>query len=340
MAVVSTLCAAMCAVGLSAQNSPPGGFSLVVDFMALDSRGHPITDLRADEIVVRVGRETANIRGLRLLPAAAAIGGPVERSRTLAFGSVEAANFERSFLVVVDDESLPQGSEQSTREAIRSFLTRLDARDRVGLVVVPHGDVRILPTTDHGRVIQSVQRISGRAMGRESAADAACRTRNVLRELDTLLMAAEGPTGPLTLVLFSGSMYDGGGAIQAPLGTSMACDVQLSDFRQLGLRASRSRGYIYIVQPETFGGLPWTSSPRSGLEQLAGVTGGRILQLSGRDHDVLNQLTLETSAVYVAQITLEDQPRSVQTLGVKTSRPTVTIVARPHVTMPGDGVPR
>src|SRR5688572_23326955 len=71
-AVVPALCAVMCAAGLSAQNIPQRGFALAVDFMALDSRGNPVTDLRADEIVVRVGRETAGIRGLRLLPAAAA----------------------------------------------------------------------------------------------------------------------------------------------------------------------------------------------------------------------------------------------------------------------------
>jgi MSHA biogenesis protein MshL len=47
-------------------------------------------------------------------------------------------------------------------------------------------------------------------------------------------------------------MYDGGGAIQVPLGTPIACDLQLSEFQQLGVRTAQSRTYTYIVQPEIF----------------------------------------------------------------------------------------
>ena len=317
---------------VSAQAGPTPGFSLSIDFMAVDGRGNPITDLRADEIQVKLERQTAGIRELRLVPAASDHGSTAQRSKTGPFGSLEAANFERSFLIAVDDESLPQGSEQSTRDALRNFINRLDPRDRIGIAVIPHGDVRVLPTTDHGRVLPLIARVSGRASGREVAADAACRTQRVLRELNTLLGAAQNSSGPVILVLFSGSMYDG--AVQQPLGTSMACDVQLDEFRQVGLQASRSRTYVYIVQPETFGRLQWTSSPRSGLEQLAGATGGRILDLSGREVDVLDQVRRETSALYVAHISLKDQPRSPQTLSVRTSRPDVIIVARPKASVP------
>jgi hypothetical protein len=309
------------------------GYLLTVDFLAVDSTRRPVDGLRATEVALKVGGKPAELVSLKLLPAASDSSSQPLRS-TLPFGSAESVDFERKFLIVVDDESLPQGSEQSTRDAIVSFLERLSSKDQVGLLVVPHGGTRLPLTTDHSQIARAVLRLAGRATGGETVSDAACRTGQVLRELDTVLARAESPSGPVMLVLFSGSMYDGGGAVQVPFGTPMACHVQLSDFRQVGLRAARSRGYTYIVQPDTFNRLQWTSSPRSGLEQLAGVTGGRILQLSGRDRDVLEAIRLETSAIYTARVRVDDQVRAAQTFDVRTSRPDVTIVARPQITVP------
>ena len=59
----------------------------------------------------------------------------------LAFCAREAVSFERSFLLVIDDESLPQRSEQSTRDALRSFVRRLHPADRAGLAAIPHGQL-------------------------------------------------------------------------------------------------------------------------------------------------------------------------------------------------------
>ena len=318
------------------QESVAGGFLIALDFAAIDEHGRPVVDLRPEEVVLRVGRETAEVRGLRFLPATSDAARAATRSPGRTFGAAEAVDFDRSFLLVVDHESLPQGNEQSTREAISSFVRRLSPRDRVGLVTVPHGGVRVPVTTDHSGVLQSVQRVSGRAPTRESAPDAACRARNVLQELDVLLSKALSADGPAVLVLFSGSMYDGGGAIQAPLGTPIGCDLQVSEFQQLGVRTAQSRTYTYIVQPETFVKPAWTSNPRSGLEQLAGATGGRIVQLSGRDVNVLDRVRLEMSGLYAAQARIRSKPRSgsTQAISIKVHRPGVTIIARPHLAIP------
>ena len=320
----------------SGQETAVGGFPVAVDFAALDEQGRPVVDLRPEEVVLRVGRETADVRGLRFLPATSEVARAATRPTGRAFGAAEAIDFDRSFLLVVDHESLPQGSEQSTREAISSFVRRLSPRDRVGLVTVPHGGVRVPLTMDHSGVLQSVQRVSGRAPTRESAVDAACRARNVLQELGALLSNALGTEGPAVLVLFSGSMYDGGGAIQVPLGTPIACDLQLSEFQQLGVRTAQSRTYTYIVQPEIFTAPGWTSNPRSGLEQLAGATGGRVFQLSGRDVNVLDRVRLEMSGLYILQARIRSKPRpgSTYVISVKVNRPGVTIVARPQLAIP------
>jgi hypothetical protein len=317
------------------------GLGIAVDFAAVDGRGQPVTDLRADEVTVRLGRETVSVSDLRFLPAASGRDA-ASRLSGQPFGRAEAVDFERAFLLVVDDESLPQGSEQSTRDALRGFVRQLDERDRVALAIVPHGGLLVSMTNDHGRVLPMLQRISGRAARRESGTDAACRGRDVLRQLEGLLSSARAPTGPLVMVFFSGSLYDGGGAVQAPLGTTIACDLQLSDFRQVGLRAAESRTYVYIVQPETFTAVAWTSHPRAGLEHLAGATGGRILQLSGRDPTVLDRVGREMSGLYLARARVNGNVRTgiTHAIRIETTRPGVTIVARPHLAVPAERVSR
>ena len=325
----------LAAATVLAQRSVPS--LVIVDFLAVDENGRPVTDLTTNEVVVRVGGQAVDVQSLRFMRSASDFLSRATHQEFQPFGSSEAEDFERKFLLAIDEESLPQGSEQSTREAIGAFVGKLGARDQVALVIVPHGGVRVRFTTDHGQVARAVGRLSGRAIGSEAATDAACRTQNVLRELNSMFSAAANPFGPITRVLFSGSLYDGGTAVQAAFGTFMACNVQMNDFRQLGLGAAKSRSYVYIIQPETFGDLQWSSSPRSGLEQLAGVTGGRILQLSGRDLEVLDRVRLETSAVYVALVGVAHRLGSLQALSVKTSRSGVSIVARPQIQVPTDG---
>jgi hypothetical protein len=302
---------------------------VTVDFLATDANGVPVTDLRSDEVSVRIGGESTTMRGLRRLPAASETGAAALASQP--FGAAESPAFDRRFLLVVDEESLPQGSAQSTRDAITSFLGRLDPRDHVGLAFVPRGGMRTAMTLNHQQAAVAIQQLSGRGTGRESVADAACRARLVLSALSGLLSDAETTRSPVILVFFSGSMYDGGGAVQAPLGTFLACDLQMSEFREVGIRAALARSYVYIVQPDVFDTASWTSSPRAGLEQLAGVTNGRIVQLSGRDLRALDPLATETSAIYVALVNVRGRSQAIQTLSVRTSRPGVTIVARPQI---------
>ena len=94
-----------------------------------------------------------------------------------------------------------------------------------------------------------------------------------------------------------------------------------------------------MVQPETFVAPSWTSNPRSGLEHLAGATGGRILQLSGRDVDVLDRVRLEMSGLYVAlaRVPMGSRPSTTYPLSVRSTRPGVRVVARSQFLFPGRG---
>ncbi|MEO8071191.1 MAG: hypothetical protein ABI652_07300, partial [Acidobacteriota bacterium] len=319
------------------QDRPARHIQVTIDFVAVNTDGHPVIDLRADEISVKIGGENGTVRSLRAIPAADGRSDRISQASVMPFGSPESTTFERSFLVVIDDESIPQGSEQSTRDAVRGLVNGLAPRDRIGLVTIPHGGVRVPLTLDHGRVAREAGQVSGRGSRRETAVESGCRSRNSLVALTSLIraMGSISTTGPLTVVFFSAGMSDSAGPAGAPFGTVTACELQSSEFRPVGLEAALARAYFYIVQPEIFETAPSETRPRAGLEHLAGVTGGRILQLSGREGDLLRRVSGEMSSVYVADVELDALDRIVATyaLSVKTARRGVTIHARPDVAM-------
>ena len=83
-------------------------------------------------------------------------------------------------------------------------------------------------TTDRAPVNQAIQRLTGRAPRQESAEDAACRTRQVLRDLGDLVALAQQAAGPVIVVFVSGGMPRGGGGRS---GTSRCVVLEPATFR-------------------------------------------------------------------------------------------------------------
>jgi VWFA-related protein len=331
---------------------------VLVDFLAIGRDGQPVTDLRAEDLTLRIDGRTRPVKSLRLVQVGAPPADPNEASTTLAapYGSNDGAEFGRNILIVIEDESILAGSEQDTKEALGAFINRLSRRDRVGLVTVPHGGQRVGLTTDHSRVRQALSLVYGRGARGESDADAACRSRETLQSIASLLSATRADDGPLVVVFFSASMIGGRGA-EAPAADivgsglqSRRCELNPEEFRRVAVQATGARAYFYIVQPETIGvgrnstepttsggAIPrWDSNPRAGLEHLAGVTGGRVFQLAGSDSTLLNRVGVETSAFYLAAVEADanDRTESTHQLSVRTARGGVTVYARPDILLP------
>lgn len=70
----------------------------------------------------------------------------------------------------------------------------------------------------------------------------------------------------------------------------------------------------------------------AGLEHLAGVTGAELLRLSGPSGDTIERI-LRHSTYYAATLPAESGDNGVTRLEVKTSRPGVTIRARPRIAL-------
>jgi hypothetical protein len=111
--------------------------------------------------------------------------------------------------------------------------------------------------------------------------------------------------------------------------------------------AGAARAQFYVIQPgdmmDTGGvqreniagsGFRGSDNPLEGIEHLAGVTGGTMLQLTGSAGGALGRVLRESSAYYLASLEpeLSDRSGRSQQLEVRVARPGVEVRSRPHIT--------
>jgi hypothetical protein len=221
----------------------------------------------------------------------------------------------------------------------------LAPRDRVALVTMPYGGLKVDFTRDHDRVSQVFTQIVGQADRNETGSSAACRTRRTLEALIGLLDGLSSPDAPTTIVFMTTGLA--GPRRDAPM--SMApgqCELRIELFQQAGLAAARARAHFYIVQPEdptpsselwreNIAGAGFTGSqnPFEGIEHLSGATGARRLHLATQGPDTLLRIVRETSGYYLAGIEPERSDRNGEKhqVDVAVSRPAVVLRTRPDV---------
>lgn len=321
------------------------GVELVaVDFTAVDSTGRPVTDLRPEEVSVRVDGRPRVVRSLQYVPVARQ---PLAEGPAAPlpepYGSNSLADAGRSFLMVVDDESFRAGREVQMRQAVDEFLAGLSRRDRVALVTIPHGSTRVDLTTDHPRLSTALLSVVGHAPQRLDASDEACRTRRTLEALDSLLRGLVNHEGPMNVMFFSASLLAprrDAIATQAP----GVCEITTEHFQFVGQSAAASRALFFVILPTevmpdptyeatNFNAVGGSANPMEGLEHLAGVTGGHRLTLATAQARPLDRVLMETSGYYMVGFEPEGSDRNGNNHGfdVSISRPGVTQRARPNI---------
>jgi VWFA-related protein len=323
------------ALTLSSQAAPEPVTS--VDFLVTNADGSPVLDMKPAEVTLKIGGKTRAIQGLRLISVSEAL-------RTDApYGTNALTNDGRSLVIAIDENSFRTGREQPLREAADGLLARLGPRDRVLLVTLPFGSVKVPFTTDHARVRRAVAATTGQRPQSETGSDMACRTRRVLEAtagfLD-LLRFAEGPT---SVVFFTGGMAGPRRDAIATRSPGM-CELRAEEFARVGRSAGAARANFYVVHSddmaspvstETIAGTAFIGSdnPYEGIEHLAGVTGGRRLPLSAAGPTALARVARETSAYYVADLAPEPDDRDGRSrqLNVRVQRDGVTVSFRPQI---------
>ena len=249
--------------------------------MAVTRAGRPADDLKAADVALRIDGRSRPVKSLEFVRFAGTDStGPL----VPAFITNAAPEAVRSFLLIVDDETVPIGQEHKLREAMSRWIQELPAVDRVALVTVPNGGVKVDLTTDRERLRKGIAEITPIT----SVVNAACRARSTLVTLrNTFETFGRVTSQPLIAVFFSATMLGasemersatpsantGRGGLSTEGG---ACNVHYEDFKAVGQAAAEAHVITYVMHPD-FNPAPATA----GIANLQSVTGAPLLHLSG-----------------------------------------------------------
>lgn len=357
-AALSLLLATQAAGGSAEQRDRPapperGLELLAIDFAAVTSDGFPVADLKAAEVTVKINGRTRPFRSLQLISVAegpsAVAASPSSAASSplpLPFGTNSISDAGRTLLLVLDDDSFRPGREGPLRAEVDRLLSRLSPRDRISLATMPYGGVRVPLTTDHSRIRTALSVIAGRAPASESGSELACRTRLTLEALAGHLNSLGVRETPAVVMFITGGLA--GPRRDAPVTMAPGmCELTPDMFLRVGGVAGAARAQFYVIQPEDMmirggvrseniagAGFRGSDNAIEGIEHLAGITGGKMLNLTGSAVAALDRVLRESSAYYLAAIDPQASDRTGRSLRleVRVARPGVEVRTRPEIT--------
>ena len=329
-------------LGVAALAAPPAaaqsrGTPVRFDFRALAEDGSQVTDLKAEDLSLKVNGKARPIQSLSFLrtvsdkaSAGSALPPPYA---TNAVGSSG-----RTIYILIDDDSIAPGRETETREAVRLITSELGPGDRVG-VMTAQGQLNMRPGADPTKVRLAVDGLAGRAVPNETEQDAQCRTTKLLAALGTVI-SVSGST-PTTIVLFAGGMSPPKikqvqiGSLNASQATNDLCPVTTEDFQNIGNLAASAHTDLYVFHV-TEGMVDRSSTQAAGIESLAGVTGSEIVRLNTSAQPSIARMLRETSAYYLGTFEADAGDRTGQPLRLelRSTRDKVRVRARPVIEIP------
>jgi len=319
-----------------------------VDFIAVSRDGHPVTDLKAEEVTLRVGSKNRAIKTLQFIKVSESMVGAVSAPAAPAAEPVTpayvtnistTADSPRSIVIMVDDESIPIGQEQKLHAALNNFVRDLPATDQVALVTVPHGGIKVGLTTDRERLRKEIANISPISPLNAPA----CQTLTMLSTLETTIgQLTRTSEQPVAVALLSSTLAGqssversqvptgvgrGGDPVQGGLSVQGgACAIRADDFVRVGQAVAAARAQLYIIHPD------FSQAPASdGIANLQGQTGAPLFHLQSNTEPGLSRMARETSGYYIATFDTDpdDRPGVAQPTSIRTSRPGTDVRGRP-----------
>jgi len=346
------LAAAALSAGQPARNPPVrGAVDLVrLDFVALSQDGQLVTDLKAEDVTLKVDGRPREIRSFQFVrfggsePAARAAL-PAKRLPP-PFGTNALDEVGRTVLIIFETDSIRANVVQQATSAAADFVNRLSPRDWVGLVTMPYGGILVEPTRNHELVRKWLPTISGQASQQASDSDKGCRTRNTLNALADHLSGLAHIEGPKTIIFVSSGMLMP--RRDAPMsGPPGPCEIRSVHYDEVGTAAALARANMYVVKPDDFVidsaknafADPSASRFRSsddelaGIESLAGVTEGVLLRMTPADHSAFTRIARESAGYYLVGFEPKDSERngSYRRIEFNVARPGIRVKAHRNV---------
>jgi VWFA-related protein len=288
------------AAGQDRQAERPAG-QLLIDAVAFDRQGMPVTDLRREEIEVW-------LRGFRL---------PFE-----AFTSVSSSDSEargRMIVLILDDVMLPPQLAPRAREAALRFVNRLSPGDRMAVVTLSGRSVE--STDDRQRLLRIINDYNAITATGPWRIDTI--GEHVLKTVAALArQIAEAPYGRKVIVgIGTGWMFD----------TPIPPAIVGGDLRPEWTDAMRAMAVanasLYVIEPGGVGVAPFAGTGSSGF---AHETGGHAFMNTNDLTGAADRIMREAANYYL--ISVADPPiqrnAPLRDLEVKSLREGVTVRAR------------
>ena len=312
-----------------------------IDFRALTEEGQQVTDLKADELSLKVNGKPRQIQSLGIFHTQADDSSPGGSALPPPYSTNAVGRNGRVIHVLVDDDSIAPGRESQVREAIRLLMSEMAPGDQLG-VLTTQGLINFRPSTDLDRVQRAVGTLIGRGGLTETDAEAQCRTTRVLSALGSMLALTGGT--PTTIVVFSAGLTPPAQKIidmtrrasptaaQVAAASNDTCPVRPEDYENAGMLAAAARADLYLFHV-TEGRLVRSASQDAGFESLAGVTGAEFIRLSSSPQAGVSRLLRETASYYTVSFEPDASEKNGGTFRVelKTTRDKVRVRTRPSV---------
>ena len=329
-----------------------------IDFMAVTKDGQPVGDLKIEEVVLRIDGKIRPLKSLvyqkisdglsaAAMAATAAAGGPggpaagagasADIAPAFATNVVPTISLSRHIVLMVDDETMPIGQEQTLRATLTRFVRSLPEADQVTLITVPRGGVIVAQTSDRERLSKGIATLAPYS----SIDDPACRSRSMLSVLETTmnrLLSQRANDQPIVVALLSASItgvsnqeqaqradISGRGGVSAQAG---ACPLRAEDFEKVGRAVAGAHAQFYVIHPD------YSPNPAAdGIENLRSRTGAPLYHLTSSGEPGLNRMARETAGYYLATYDTEtDELTGKPHLSkITTTRQTVEVRDRPYV---------
>jgi len=305
----------------------------MVDFLAVGVDGQAVPDLQPGDVTIKVGGKPRTVATLEFKKADSGGGGTAAAAALPPPFAVNAAGGDagRRLLILIDNESLRTGTERAIRESLDQVLGQLGPNDRVAFSVAPRDSVQLGFGSGVAAVRAAAAKFAGIRPANPTDTENACRSRDTLVMLRTMMDALAGSEAPTTvLFIASGLTVPGniGSNTSSKNASSLTCEVLTEHYSGIAHGVANGRVNLYVAQGDDS-----NTGRDNGLENLAGVgsAGGVLRAMPGG----LTRILAETSGYYIATLQPDsaDKPGQTAKFEVRATREGVTARARADISM-------